>query len=48
MQHKVELLMAKDSDFIESVLDRKELLVAACHGIKALCLAKKNPGLCKR
>lgn len=44
----VEPLMAEHSNFIESILEKKEPLVTAYHGVEALRLAKKIQSLCKR
>ena len=44
----VEPLMAEHTNFIESILDKKEPLVTAYHGVEALRLAKKIQIMCKR
>jgi predicted dehydrogenase len=44
----IEPLMAEHNNFVESVLEHKEPLVTAYHGVEALRLAKKIQDLCKK
>ena len=44
----VEPLMAEHSNFVEAILENKEPLVTAYHGVEALRLAKKIQQLCNQ
>lgn len=44
----VEPLMAEHTNFVESILEQKEPMVTAYHGVEALRLAKKIQQLCNK